>query len=43
VLLAQPDMTSADALTSAMPAKTLAVREPFSAFMMLPCVTERGS
>ncbi len=35
-------MTMADALISAIPAKTFAVREPFNAFMMLPCVTERG-
>ena len=42
VLLLQPAMTMADALISAIPAKTFAVREPFNAFMMLPCVTERG-
>lgn len=35
-VLLQPAMTMADALTSAIPAKTFAVREPFSAFMDAP-------
>jgi hypothetical protein len=41
-VLLQPAMTMADALSSAIPAKIFALREPFYTFMLLPCVTERG-
>jgi len=40
--LLQPEMTSAEALTSATPAMILALRERVNTVMMLPCVTGRG-